>query len=83
MSLLSRPEYMDSPYKGNADNVDCLMCGKEETTEHLFECDYYEQFTGTHKMQLKEKHFESTEWLIKAARNMDLIQEVRELHHSV
>ena len=70
-------------YKGNAGDVDCIMCGNEETTEHLLECRYYEQFTGTHKMHVRKKDFESTEWLIKAARNMDLIQEVRELHHSV
>ena len=67
-------------YKGNSDNVECIMCNEKETTEHLFDCQYYKQFTGTHEMRFSEKDYESTEWLIKAARNMDIIQEVRGLH---
>ena len=68
-----------SNFKGKYSDTTCLVCDKEETTEHLFECEHYKQYTGIHN-ELEELKMESTEWLIKAARKMDVIQELRLQH---
>ena len=33
-------------YRGMYTDTTCAVCDKEETTEHLLECDYYRQFNG-------------------------------------
>ena len=58
------------------------MCAEVETTEHLLKCDYYKQFTGP-ESNPNQLELESTNWLIKAAQRMDIIQEIREQHYSV
>ena len=71
-------------YKGMYDDTTCVNCGEEETTEHLLECEYYEQFIMERiGKSMGEKELCSTEWLRKAARTMDIIQEVRRQHISV
>ena len=64
-------------YKGKYSDTICMACDKEETTEHLFECHHYRQYSGLHS-ELEKIDIESTQWLIKAARKMDVIQELRE-----
>ena len=61
----------------------CVVCGEKETTEHLLECQYYSTVGGTDIMTIADGEMESTEWLIKAARKMDFIQEIRQQHLSV
>ena len=67
-----------SNYKGQYTDTNCLVCNQNETTEHLFECEHYRKFTGITELEL-----DSTEWLVKAARMMDTIQEVRMQYSSV
>ena len=68
-----------SNFKGKYSDTTCLLCNEEETTEHLFNCEYYKQYSGTYS-GMEELKIESTEWLIKAAVKMDVIQELRMQH---
>ena len=68
-----------SNFKGKYSDTTCLVCDREETTEHLFECEHYRQYTGPHS-ELEKMDIASTQWLIKAAQKMDIIQELREQH---
>ena len=70
-------------YKNNSADVKCVVCDEIETTEHLLECQYYETILGTINMAKGDRKMNSTEWLIKAARRMDFIQEIRKQHISV
>ena len=70
-------------YKNNSADVKCVVCDEIETTEHLLECQYYETILGTINMAEGDRKMDSTEWLIKAARRMDFIQEIRKQHISV
>ena len=67
-----------SNYRGCFMDSKCLVCNEEETTEHLFKCKHYQRFTGISEIQM-----DSPEWLMKAARMMDTIQEIRKQHSSV
>ena len=67
-------------YKGNHEDVKCIMCNETETTEHLFLCEYYKRFTGGQESTISQLELESTNWLVKAARQMDIIQEIRMQH---
>ena len=71
-------------YKGIYEDTTCVFCGEEETTEHLLVCDYYRQFVVERiDKSVGTEELCSTEWLKKAARAMDTIQEVRRQHSSV
>ena len=73
-----------SNYKGMYKDTSCVVCGEEETTEHLLECKYYGQFVVENiGEKVENEELCSTEWLKKAARAMDIIQEVRRQHISV
>ena len=71
-------------FKGKYIDTVCVVCDELETTEHLLECKYYKQFTAEKLMEMVgKKELCSTEWLKKAARAMDTIQEIRKQHISV
>ena len=67
-------------FKGKYEDTKCYVCDQQETTEHLFQCEHYKQFTGPQAEVVGELKMESKEWLEKAARVMDIIQEIREQH---
>ena len=69
-------------YKGVHEDTKCVMCAEVETTEHLLVCNYYKQFTGP-ESNPNQLELESTNWLVKAAQKMDIIQEIRGQHYSV
>ena len=71
-----------SNFKGNYEDVKCVMCDEVETTEHLLVCEYYKQFTGATEIT-NQLELESTNELVKAAQKMDIIQEIRRQHVSV
>ena len=71
-------------YKGKYVDTSCFACGEEETTEHLLECNYYKQFTAEKiEGDVGRNELCTKEWLMKAARAMDTIQELRRQHISV
>ena len=67
-------------FKGKYEDTKCYVCDQQETTEHLFQCEHYKQFTGPQAEVVGELKMESKKWLEKAARVMDIIQEIREQH---
>ena len=67
-------------FKGKYEDTQCLVCDQQETTEHLLQCEYYKQFTGPHAEVVGKMDKGSKNWLEKAARVMDIIQEIREQH---
>ena len=68
-------------FKGKYIDTVCVVCDELETTEHLLECKYYKQFTAEKLMEMVgKKELCSTEWLKKAARAIDTIQEIRKQH---
>ena len=42
----------EANYKSNHEDEKCVVCGKKETTEHLFECQYYRTISGTDIMTI-------------------------------
>ena len=58
----------------------CIMCGNEdETTEHLFKCPRYRQLTGHNLVWSDDgEHWTDLQWLSKAARITERIEEIRE-----
>ncbi len=70
-----------SNFKNMYTDTTCIVCEhQQETTEHLLECSYYKQFAGNDLEPISEEKLESVEWLVKAARVMDVVQEIRRQH---
>ena len=71
-------------FKNANEDTNCLTCNhSEETTEHLYECEHYKQFTGGNLEPISSNELKSVEWLKKAVNFMDIIQEIRQQYNVI